>query len=67
MTGRCDAKVRKKLCKSIIKGFARGATVKSTRCWQIWKKNKNKTSHALTTSPARNCRDMQYVKLGNEN
>ena len=29
----------------------------------MWKKNKNKMSYALTTSPARNCRGLQCAKL----
>ena len=33
--------------------------MKDTRCWQTWKRNKNKTSYALTTSPARNYRGTQ--------
>ena len=47
-----------RLCKSIMK---------DTRCWQMWKKNKNKTSYVLTTSLARNCRGMQCAKLANWN
>ena len=33
-----------KLCKSIKKASP-DATVKDTRCWQKWKKNKNKMSY----------------------
>ena len=52
-----------KLCDH--KKALRDATVKYTRCWQMWKKNKNKTSYVLTTSPARNSRGMQCAKLVN--
>ena len=51
-----------RLCRSIIKGLA---ITKDTQCWRMWRKNKNKTSYVLTTSPARNCRGMQCAKLVN--
>ena len=47
-----------RLCRSIVKGLARRNHERHTQCWRMWRKNKNKTSYASTTSPARSCRDM---------
>ena len=53
-------------CASESRKASPDAIVKNMRSWQRWKK-RNKTSYALMTSLAKNCRGMQCVKLVNKN
>ena len=53
------------LCKSIIKGFARRNRQTHAILARDWRRNS--TSHALMTSPAKNCRGMKNTKLVNKN
>ena len=51
-----------RLCKSIVKGFARRNREKHATLAGVEEK-KNKTSYALMTSPARNCCGTQCARL----
>ena len=53
-------------CKSIIKGLARRNRERHAMLADVEEEQEQK-SYALTTSPARSCRGMQYAKLVNWN
>ena len=54
------------MCNSVIQGFARRNREKTCDIVRNGKK-RNKTSHALMTSLAKNCRGMQCAKFVNKN
>ena len=56
-----------KLCKSILKRPRETKPRKTHYAGRCGGKNKNKTSYALTTSPAKSCHGMQFAKLENWN